>query len=206
MHSFRSRLVSSEVDWFDLGNSPAMFTPEAVGGKRLLMVTTNGTVALGKCAQLTSGPILAACLLNAKAVAEMLLAGGRGGSAPDEVWLVCAGSVGKEAAEDTLTAGLVALHLSEVHPGCAPDAETERAMGMVRDIRRNGESWTGVGRRMENARALSELGEHFMQDVEYCFGGVGPAVDGLEVVGVLDRQTGLVVRAGTSREAMPDRC
>ena len=31
---------------FDLGNSPAEYTPEAVGGRRVFITTTNGTRAL----------------------------------------------------------------------------------------------------------------------------------------------------------------
>ena len=34
------------INGFDLGNSPAEYTPAAVGGRRVLLTTTNGTRAL----------------------------------------------------------------------------------------------------------------------------------------------------------------
>ena len=38
-----------KIDRFDLGNSPAEFTPESVAGKTLVFTTTNGTRAMTYC-------------------------------------------------------------------------------------------------------------------------------------------------------------
>ena len=35
-----------KIDGFDLGNSPESYTPEAVGGRTVIMTTTNGTRAM----------------------------------------------------------------------------------------------------------------------------------------------------------------
>ena len=37
------------IEGFDLGNSPAEYTPEQVAGKTIVFTTTNGTHALAKC-------------------------------------------------------------------------------------------------------------------------------------------------------------
>lgn len=38
-----------KIDGFDLGNSPAEYTVDSVGGKRLILTTSNGTRALSYC-------------------------------------------------------------------------------------------------------------------------------------------------------------
>lgn len=84
------------IDGFDLGNSPAEFTTEAVGGKRLVMTTTNGTRALAAAEE--AERILPASFLNLGAVADAV----RGDRA---VVIVCAGRAGRFAMDDTVCAG-----------------------------------------------------------------------------------------------------
>ncbi|MBT8397581.1 MAG: 2-phosphosulfolactate phosphatase [Gemmatimonadetes bacterium] len=66
-----------KVEGFDLGNSPAEFTAEVVGGKQLVMTTTNGTRAFA--AVEAADRVLAASFLNLSAVVEALEGGGRPG-------------------------------------------------------------------------------------------------------------------------------
>lgn len=194
------RLPFVKVTWFDLGNSPSEFTPERVGNRLLLMVTTNGTVALQKLRNLVhSGRVFAACLLNAKATAVKLLDAVienqmKGGIVEPVLWLVCAGSNGNPALEDTMTAGLILSHLSSLSSEpLTLDAESESALNLARQVT----NWPECGKKMEAAKKLSELGEQGLKDVDFCFGGHGPGVDGIDVVGELDRETGDVVLAGT---------
>ena len=42
------------IEGFDLGNSPAEFMPQAVGGKTVVLTTTNGTKALLQCTERAS--------------------------------------------------------------------------------------------------------------------------------------------------------
>lgn len=97
------------IEGFDLGNSPAAFTPERVGGKTLVMSTTNGTHAM----TLTTGAarVYVAALLNLSAVAEELA------RAEVDPVLVCSGRERRFAIEDATCAGALAARLIEQRPG-----------------------------------------------------------------------------------------
>lgn len=85
-----------KVEGFDLGNSPAEFAPETVEGKRLVMSTTNGTVAV---AQVQEAPrVLVGAFINLQAVADAVRGDAR-------VAILCAGRAGRFALDDTLCAG-----------------------------------------------------------------------------------------------------
>lgn len=83
---------------FDLGNSPREFTPETVRGRSIVMTTTNGTRALRACARARS--VLACSFLNLRATAEYLAR-----VAPQNLVLVCSGTLEEAAYEDALGAG-----------------------------------------------------------------------------------------------------
>ena len=96
---------------FDLGNSPRAFTPEAVGGREIILTTTNGTGALAACRG--SEIIVAASLLNLSAVAAVLAEG----SAPRV--LLCAGTGSDFSLEDAIVAGALAEEIAPGHPAAA---------------------------------------------------------------------------------------
>lgn len=85
-----------KIEGFDLGNSPGDFSPDVVGGKRLVMSTTNGTVAFSFAQE--ADRILACALTNLSAVAEAV-------SGVDRLLIQCAGRQGRFALEDALCAG-----------------------------------------------------------------------------------------------------
>ncbi|TWT43369.1 2-phosphosulfolactate phosphatase [Botrimarina hoheduenensis] len=91
------------IEGFDLGNSPAEYTPDQVFGRRVLFTTTNGTMAL-QHTRLASRVIVAA-LVNLTATVRSL-AGEEG------VHLLCAGASGHVAREDRLAAGAIAHELA----------------------------------------------------------------------------------------------
>lgn len=92
-----TRALTGSVD-FDLGNSPREFTPEKVRGKTIVMTTTNGTRALRACAQ--AQRVLAASFLNLAATADAVRA-----CRPQNLLLVCSGTLEQAAYEDALGAG-----------------------------------------------------------------------------------------------------
>ena len=98
------------IEGFDLGNSPAEFTPGAVGGRRLVMTTTNGTRALA--AARPARRVLAASFLNLGAIVEAV----RGDGA---VAIVCAGKEGRFAIDDVVCAGSIVRRLLDGSPGGA---------------------------------------------------------------------------------------
>jgi 2-phosphosulfolactate phosphatase len=88
------------IKGFHLGNSPLEFTREAIGGRTLLMTTTNGTVAL--IAAAGASAIYTGALLNVAAVAERII------TENNDTLLLCAGREGAFAAEDAMCAGRIA--------------------------------------------------------------------------------------------------
>jgi 2-phosphosulfolactate phosphatase len=96
-----------KIPGFDVGNSPAEYTSEIVGGKRVFITTTNGTRAMHH-ARLASRVVLGS-FLNLSAVVA---------SIKDEpsVNILCAGTDGSETEEDILAAGAI------VHSLCYADA------------------------------------------------------------------------------------
>ena len=97
------------IPGFHFGNSPAEYHHGSVGGKTLVMTTTNGTraiLAADKAAELAIG-----CMLNASAVAGHAQQSGR------DVTILCAGTRGRFTTEDVLTAGAIIDALGTDHNG-----------------------------------------------------------------------------------------
>lgn len=90
---------------FDLGNSPAEYTPQRCRGTTLVLTTTNGTRALLRAAE--AERVLAAAFVNFSAVCEQLRRDRR------PVHILCAGSAGEVTLEDTLLAGALVDFLCE---------------------------------------------------------------------------------------------
>jgi 2-phosphosulfolactate phosphatase len=92
-----------KINGFDLGNSPAEYTAEAVGGRRVFLTTTNGTQALHHVR--LAKRVVVAAIVNLSSVVESVL---------DEpvINILCAGTEGQETLEDTLAAGAIIERLT----------------------------------------------------------------------------------------------
>ncbi|SDE84892.1 2-phosphosulfolactate phosphatase [Thermus arciformis] len=90
---------------FDLGNSPREALEAPVGGKVVVMSTTNGTKAAHAAAK-TAKHVLLASLYNAHAAARKALE-----LATEEVAILCAGKEGRVGLDDLYTAGVLAEYL-----------------------------------------------------------------------------------------------
>src|SRR5438067_1101114 len=86
------------IPGFDLGNSPAEYTRERVGGKTVVFTTTNGTRAMQRC-KLASRVLLGAFVNFSAGCREL--------AGHDQLALVCAGTDGHVTREDTLLAGAI---------------------------------------------------------------------------------------------------
>ena len=89
---------------YDLGNSPGEFTRGVVGGKRLIMNTTNGTRALRAVED--ADRAFAGAFVNLGAVAEAI-------ADSERVIVLCAGREDRFALEDAACAGALLLRLQE---------------------------------------------------------------------------------------------
>ncbi len=87
------------IENFHLGNSPDEFTPESVGGKNVVMTTTNGTIAFGRAKN--GGEVYSCAMVNVSRVAEQAARRGK------DLAVVCAGTDGEFSLEDTLCGGLL---------------------------------------------------------------------------------------------------
>lgn len=92
----------SLIEGFHLGNSPGEYTPDRVGGKTVLLTTTNGTRAMVHARQ--AEEVVVAAFVNASAVVRRLLD-------REHVHILCAGTRGKLSEDDILLAGLLVERL-----------------------------------------------------------------------------------------------
>jgi 2-phosphosulfolactate phosphatase len=88
------------ITGFDLGNSPQAFTPEVVGGKTILITTTNGTRAL--LGVQGARDIVIASYVNFTAVLAMMKVAA---SSNTDIAIICAGEEGSFTLEDSACAG-----------------------------------------------------------------------------------------------------
>lgn len=92
------------VEGYDFGNSPFSYTTEKVGGKTIVLTTTNGTKAL-QMARERAHQVVMGSFLNLTALCDWLRAQDK------NVLLLCAGWKDKFNLEDTLFAGAVVAEL-----------------------------------------------------------------------------------------------
>jgi len=145
------------ISGFDLGNSPREMTPETVGGKTLVMSTTNGTPAIQ--ATEAGSPVFVAAAVNFSAVVERarsLVA------AHGEISILCAGRERGFALEDAYAAGRFAHAL--LPPGGRRKVDLNDAgVAALELIKRYGDRWKRAVSASAAARDLVAKG--YREDV-----------------------------------------
>lgn len=134
------------IEGFDLGNSPAEYTGDAVGGKQLVLTTTNGTRAF--LAAAGAERIVAASFLNLGATVESL-------AAEAELAVICAGKEDRFSLDDAVCAGHLLLGLRERIGG---SLETNDAAEACLRLATELEGDEALLRRTRAGRALVEIG------------------------------------------------
>jgi len=109
---------------FHLGNSPAEFTADRVGGRTVVLTTTNGTAAMLTASRAAAAGL--AALTNVTAAARWALEQDR------DVSILCAGDNGAFSLEDTVCAGLLAARLADASPGAVLSEGAQAALGVGR--------------------------------------------------------------------------
>lgn len=171
------------IPGFDLGNSPREFTPEAIEGKTVLMVTTNGTGSL--TAVQGARDVVVGAFVNFSAVLALLRTAARGGA---DVALICAGRERQFSLEDAACAGRYVRHIAKRLTGAELN-DAARAATLI--DKRYGDNVRKLFEESTHGRALAEAG--FAEDLEICAG-----VDSYSVVPIYqDRQ---VTKLGPERE------
>jgi 2-phosphosulfolactate phosphatase len=144
------------IPGFDLGNSPAEYTPERVGGRDIVFTTTNGTRALDAAAG--AREILVACLANRAAVARAL-------SRTQRIALRAAGTEGEPSLEDTLAVGAVIDALAGVD-GAELDDGAAIALAAWRSLPDHGPATIRAA--MAPGRGARNLAGRFDADLDWC--------------------------------------
>ena len=153
---------------FDLDNSPASFTSEAIGGKTLIMTTTNGTRALRAVAGAAS--VRTVGLVNRAAVAQALAR-----ESPRDIVVVCSGSENTFALEDAIGAGALVDALLNLAPEIELRDGARAATLLYRSVAPRLEEAVASA---DHAQALAAKG--FAGDVTQC-----AQLDVLDVVPIL---------------------
>ena len=147
------------IPGFDLGNSPLEYTPGRVGGRSIVLTTTNGTAAMLAAAGAEAAAV--AALTNVEAAARWAVAQGR------DVTLLCSGETGRLSLEDAVCAGVLVDRLAAESSIEATDAATmARRAGQhyARDLSRlvDDSTWarklTRAGREADLAACLAFAG------------------------------------------------
>jgi 2-phosphosulfolactate phosphatase len=150
---------AERIPGFALGNSPVEMTAEAVGGKTLVMTTTNGVQAL--MAVDDARPVLIGAAVNFSAAAA---AAWRAFEQAGELTILCSGQDRAFALEDAYAAG---RFVEAIVPGRLRRAvEVNDAVIAVRElVRRYGNDWKKAATASAHARYLKQHG--FAADVAF---------------------------------------
>jgi 2-phosphosulfolactate phosphatase len=162
------------VEGFQLGNSPADYTPERIGGKAVIFTSTNGSLAMTRSRY--ARELLVCGFVNLSAVADHLR------SLASDVTIVCAGKAGRFSMEDTVCAGRLIASLMEdaaFDVSLSDGAQAARAL-----FKSFGKNPLKMLRSTEHGRYLQEIG--FANDLKLC-----AAVDAIPVI---VRQEGNVLK------------
>ena len=90
------------IEGFDLGNSPEEYTRQRVGGRTIVLTTTNGTRAMAHARQ--ARRVLIGAFVNATAVCRELFT-------QERIHLLCSGTEGQFSQDDVLLAGMLVERL-----------------------------------------------------------------------------------------------
>ena len=126
------------IEGFDLG------TPERVGGRSILLTTTNGTAAMVKASQAAWAAV--AALTNVGAAVRWAVSQGR------DVTVLCAGEKGGFSLEDAVCAGLLADGIGRAEAGARLSDAAQAGSGALTwpaveaDTRSGGPAGPGANR------------------------------------------------------------
>jgi 2-phosphosulfolactate phosphatase len=171
------------ISGFDLGNSPLEFTRAAIGGKTVLMTTTNGTVALA--AVTGARDTVVASYANYTAVLALLRSAARGGT---DVSVLCSGTDRHFSLEDAACAGRFVAAIARDYPDATLN-DAARTATLLHE--RYGDRIADVFADTMHGRLLANAGFH--GDLAAC-----ATIDGYPVVPIYHERQ--VTKLGPERE------
>lgn len=140
---------------FDLGNSPSMYTREAVQDKVLIFSTTNGSIAIKRCE--SAAFTIIGTFVNATAAAKRALMEGH------DIMMVCAGTKGRFSTDDIIACGCLLDRILKISEGVVLDDFSYVALELYHQHK---DDLLGALAHCKHVRDLIEYG--LEADVEYC--------------------------------------
>lgn len=126
------------IPGFDLGNSPAEYTPDIIRGRRIIMATTNGTPAMAACR--SAKVVWIAAFINLSAIVQRM-------REEPKITFLCAGTNGLVTGEDVLFAGCALEQL--MSDGLARGCNDQAMLALA--------AWRDTHRRTESGERLAEI-------------------------------------------------
>jgi len=143
------------IEGFDLGNSPLEYTEERVGGKSIILFTTNGSKAIVKAKY--SDKVLIASFNNLTKMAEHLIKLGT------DVEIISSGANGIFCLEDTICAGALVKKMIEMKADIELTDATDASLVL------NEKYGTNIKMMMQNCQHGKLLMENgFNEDIDFC--------------------------------------
>lgn len=162
------------IPGYDHGNSPREFTPASIGGRTLVLCTTNGTVAMESARG--AARILIGAFVNLSALAARLR------EAPG-ITVICSGTDRRITREDVLFAGALAAKLGWTSDSAGLDDSARLALAAWQEaaatISSGQTTLNQLLRESAGGKNLVQLG--YDEDIRFCAG-----IDQLPLVPGLD--------------------
>lgn len=146
------------IEGFDLGNSPFDYGPEKVGGKKIIMTTTNGTRAIQAVSK--ARYVWLASFLNMESIVHAVFRQFEKARDLKGIVIVCAGSEDRFDIPDTVCAGMLIDMLGKE----IKTNDLGRAAQMLYNMAKD--NLLEVLKNTEHGQLLLSLG--FEKDVLYC--------------------------------------
>jgi 2-phosphosulfolactate phosphatase len=141
---------------FDFGNSPIEFTSEKVGGKKMILTTTSGTMAIIRSCN--AELVFVGTFLNVGALAKTVVEAAEKKNI--NISFVLAGDKGRFSFEDFICAGAMAYRFNEVEV-CFSD----KVQAALLTFKQVGNNLSKSIMAAEHAKHLIKLG--FKRDIEF---------------------------------------
>ena len=149
---------------FDFDNSPSELARAGLGGRSLVLSTTNGTAVLRRFR--AADAVLVGCLRNARAVAAAAVGLARASGPDGSVQVVCAGRLGRFVIEDAVAAGVIVGRIAEVlGDDGEPAVLTDAAVAAVR-LRASFPDLLAAMAQSDGGATLREIGQP--DDIAFC--------------------------------------
>jgi 2-phosphosulfolactate phosphatase len=149
---------------FDFDNSPSELARAELGGRSLVLSTTNGTAVLRRFR--AADAVLVGCLRNARAVAAAAVGLARASGPDGSVQVVCAGRLGRFVIEDAVAAGVIVGRIVELLGETGEPADlTDASVAAVR-LRASFPDLHTAMAESDGGATLREIGQP--DDIAFC--------------------------------------